>query len=64
MKMVFITASPVLTNEVRRFYSTIKGKLLALLKARDEKIKQRKLEAKQQQESSQAQFEDITDQET
>ena len=35
MKMVFITASPVLTNEVRRFYAGIKGKLLAMLKARD-----------------------------
>lgn len=32
MKMVFITASPVLTNEVRRFYSGIKGKLLHLLR--------------------------------
>jgi hypothetical protein len=27
MKMVFITASPVLTNEVRRFYGQIKKKL-------------------------------------
>jgi hypothetical protein len=35
MKMVFITASPVLTNEVRRFYSGIKGKLLHLLRQRD-----------------------------
>jgi hypothetical protein len=27
MRMVFITASPVLTNEVRRFYSNLKKKL-------------------------------------
>ena len=42
MKMVFITASPVLTNEVRRFYSGIKGKLINLLRQRDERMKERK----------------------
>ena len=36
MKMVFITASPVLTNEVRRFYGQIKAKLLSFLKKRDD----------------------------
>ena len=40
--MVFITASPVLTNEVRRFYSGIKGKLLTMLRARDEARRERK----------------------
>lgn len=31
MKMVFITASPVLTTEVRRFYNSIKSKLIGHL---------------------------------
>lgn len=52
MKMVFITASPVLTNEVRRFYGNIKAKLVNHLEVRDQRIKQRK-----------QQFENITDQE-
>jgi len=65
MKMVFITASPVLTNEVRRFYSSIKGKLLALLKTRDAKIKERKLLAKKQEttEEQKEHFEDISEKE-
>lgn len=50
--MVFITASPVLTNEVRRFYGHIKAKLLSFLKKRDDQIKMRK-----------QQFENITEQE-
>ena len=35
MKMVFITASPVLTNEVKRFYGSIKTKLVNHLKKRE-----------------------------
>ena len=42
MKMVFITASPVLTNEVRRFYSGIKGKLISMLRERDLRREERK----------------------
>jgi hypothetical protein len=41
MKMVFITASPVLTNEVRRFYGTLKRKLIYHLQQRDERILKR-----------------------
>lgn len=52
MKMVFITASPVLTNEVRRFYSGIKKKLVYFLEERDKRIEERK-----------AQFTNITEQE-
>lgn len=52
MKMVFITASPVLTNEVRRFYGSLKGKLLYFLRQRDERIQQRK-----------EQFQNITEEE-
>jgi hypothetical protein len=58
MKMVFITASPVLTNEVRRFYSSIKGKLVALLKARDARLKEMK---KKKQENPSEVFEEITE---
>ena len=58
--MVFITASPVLTNEVRRFYSSIKGKLIALLKTRDAKIKERK---KKQVDAADI-FVEITEEET
>ena len=36
MKMVFITASPVLTNEVKRFYTSIKAKLVAHLRKKEE----------------------------
>ena len=35
MKMVFITASPVLTTEVRRFYGSIKAKLVNHLKQKE-----------------------------
>jgi hypothetical protein len=39
MKMVFITASPVLTNEVKRFYGSVKQKLINHLKKKeDEKL--------------------------
>lgn len=35
MKMVFITASPVLTNEVKRYYQSIKAKLVVHLRKRE-----------------------------
>jgi len=35
MKMVFITASPVLTTEVKRFYGSIKAKLVLHLKNKE-----------------------------
>jgi hypothetical protein len=37
MKMVFITASPVLTNEVKRFYANLKKHLKHHLKLKEEK---------------------------
>lgn len=52
MKMVFITASPVLTNEVRRFYGSIKKKLMYFLEERDKRIEEKR-----------AKFENITEQE-
>lgn len=50
MKMVFITASPVLTNEVRRFYTGLKKKLVLHLQMREERVRQKK-----------EQFENITE---
>jgi len=35
MKMVFITASPVLTTEVKRFYGSIKAKLVLHLRNKE-----------------------------
>ncbi len=54
MKMVFITASPVLTNEVKRFYSSIKAKLVVHL---------RKREAEREKRILQEEFQNITEEE-
>ena len=35
LKYIFVTASPVLTNEVRRFYNTLKESLINHLKAKE-----------------------------
>lgn len=52
MKMVFITASPVLTNEVKRFYGSIKQKLINHLKKREA-----------EREKRMADFQDISEKE-
>ncbi len=54
IKMVFITASPVLTTEVKRFYSSIKKKLINHLKRREEA---------RAQASQQEAFQNISEQE-
>lgn len=36
---VIVTASPVLTNEIRRFYQVLKTKVITELKKREEKKK-------------------------
>lgn len=54
IKMVFITASPVLTTEVKRFYSSIKKKLINHLKKREDACAQA---------SSQEAFQHISEQE-
>lgn len=36
---VIVTASPVLTNEIRRFYTTLKTKVISELKKREERRK-------------------------
>ncbi|OMJ66529.1 hypothetical protein SteCoe_36591 [Stentor coeruleus] len=41
---IFVTASPVLTNEVKRYYERISGHIKDKLKARDEKIKAKEQE--------------------
>jgi hypothetical protein len=40
MKLVFITASPVQTNEVKKFYTNLKNSLRQYLKVKEEKIKE------------------------
>jgi hypothetical protein len=42
---VIVTASPVLTNEIRRFYTQLKAKVIGELKKREEKRKMRQKEA-------------------
>lgn len=54
MKMVFITASPVLTNEVKRFYQNIKAKLVAHLRKREIEFNKRQ---------AQLEFQNISEQE-
>lgn len=51
LRYVFVTASPVLTNEVRRFYQNLKEQLLNHLKAKEFNTKK-----KEQQGSSDEEF--------
>jgi hypothetical protein len=39
---VIVTASPVLTNEIRRFYTQLKTKVIGELKKREENRKKKK----------------------
>ena len=41
MKLVFITASPVLTNEVKRFYGTLKAKLTSHLRKKEQERREK-----------------------
>ena len=38
---VIVTASPVLTNEIRRFYESFQGRIIAELKKREEKRREK-----------------------
>jgi len=40
---VIVTASPVLTNEIRRFYTALKTKVISELKKREDRRKQKLL---------------------
>jgi hypothetical protein len=44
VKYVFVTASPVLTSEVRRFYMNLKESLINYLKAKEINAEKRKLQ--------------------
>jgi len=44
LRYVFVTASPVLTHEVRRFYSELKEQLINYLKAKETTTSRKKLE--------------------
>jgi hypothetical protein len=44
VKYVFVTASPVLTSEVRRFYMNLKESLINYLKAKEINAEKKKIE--------------------
>ena len=48
---VIVTASPVLTNEIRRFYTNLRNKIIGELKKREERKKAREQEAEKKKDS-------------
>jgi hypothetical protein len=49
---VIVTASPVLTNEIRRFYTALKTKVISELKKREDRRKQKLLSDQQEKKPS------------